>query len=182
TAGRHTMKRLRSTSLAVASALLIAVATGSARPRYGGTLRVDTQGTLRALDPAAAPASAPERVTWRRVLPLIFEPLIAIESDGGLRPELAASWERDAAGAHWRVHLRPGVKLHDGSLLTPAQVAASLAADRPDWRVAVEGDTITIGTAQPQPELPWELAEPRQAIPIRQTPRENRGTRPLPGG
>jgi len=35
-----------------------ASAPGAARPRYGGTLRVETQGTLRALDPAAKTATA----------------------------------------------------------------------------------------------------------------------------
>ena len=102
------MKPFRSVSLAVASAILIAGAPGAARPRYGGILRVETQGTLRALDPAAMPATALERATRRHVLPLIFDPLIEMDPDGGLRPLLAASWEGDAAGARWLVADRDG--------------------------------------------------------------------------
>src|SRR6188474_2842793 len=108
------MRPFRSASLAVASAILIATAPTAARPRYGGVLRVQTQGTLRALDPAAEPATALERTARRHVLPLIFEQLVVMNPDGGLRPLLAASWEGDPSGVRWQVRLRPDVMLHDG--------------------------------------------------------------------
>src|SRR5262245_26387115 len=117
------MKPFRSASLAVASAILIAGTPGAARPRYGGVLRVETQGALRAVDPGAKPATALESAAQRRVLPLIFEPLVEVDPDVGLRPLLATSWDSDAAGARWRIRLRPDMTLHDGSLLTPQQVA-----------------------------------------------------------
>src|ERR1700682_5190136 len=161
------MKPFKSASLAVASAILIASAPGAARPPCGGTLRVETQGTLRALDPAAKTATTIESVTRRHVLPLIFESLIEVDPDGGLRPLLAASWEGDRAGARWQVHLRPGVKLHDGSLLTPEQVARSLGARRTDWQVSVQGSAIVITPPEPRRDLPWERAELRSAVGVR---------------
>src|SRR4051794_25748391 len=111
------MKSFKFASLAIASAILIAGTRAAARPRYGGVLRVETQGFLRALDPAAKTSTAAERDARRHVLPLIFEPLIEAGADGGLRPRLAASWDGDASGAHWRVRMRPGVKLHEGTVL-----------------------------------------------------------------
>jgi ABC-type transport system substrate-binding protein len=173
------MKPFRSASLAVASAILIASSPGAARPRYGGILRVETQGTLRALDPAAKPATALERATRHRVLPLIFDSLIEMDPNGGLRPLLAASWEGDAAGARWRVHLRPGVKLHDGSFLTPEQAASSLGASRTDWQVAVDGDAIVITPSEPRRDLPWELAELGSAVGVRRPSGELVGTGPF---
>lgn len=173
------MRPFRSVSLAVASAILIASAPAAARPRYGGILRVQTQGTLRAFDPAAAPASALERATRRHVLPLIFEPLIEIDPDGGLRPLLAASWDSDAAGLRWQIRLRTGLKLHDGAILTPEQVAASLGATRADWQVAVEGGAIVITPSAPHRDLPWELAELRSAVGIRRASGEIVGTGPF---
>jgi ABC-type transport system substrate-binding protein len=173
------MKPFRSALLAVASAILIAGVPGAARPRYGGILRVEMQGTLRALDPAAKPATALERATRRHVLPLIFESLIEVDPDGGLRPRLAASWEGDRAGARWQVRLRPGVKLHDGSLLTPEQAASSLGASRTDWRVAVDGGAIVITPSEPRPELPWDLAELGSAIGVRRPSGELMGTGPF---
>jgi ABC-type transport system substrate-binding protein len=159
--------------------MLIASAPAAARPRYGGILRVETQGTLRSLDPAAKPSSAIENATRRHVLPLIFDSLIEVNPDGGLRPLLAASWEGDASGARWQVRLRPGVKLHDGSILTPVQVASSLAASRTDWQVAVEGDAIVITPSEPRRDLPWELTEVGSAVGVRRTSGELLGTGPF---
>jgi len=173
------MKPFRSASLALASAILIASAPGAARPRYGGILRVETQGTLRALDPAATPATALEGATRRHVLPLIFDPLIEMDPDGGLRPLLAASWEGDAAGARWQVRLRPGVTLHDGSLLTPEQVASSLGASRTDWQVAVDAGAIVVTPSEPRRDLPWELAELRSAVGVHRPSGELVGTGPF---
>jgi hypothetical protein len=175
----HTMKPFRSASLAVASAILIAGTPGAARPRYGGILRVETQGTLRTLDPAEKPATALESATRRHVLPLIFDSLIEVDPDGGLRPLLAASWEGDRAGARWQVRLRPGVKLHDGSLLTPEQAASSLGASRTDWQVAVDGGAIVITPSEPRRDLPWELAELRSAVRVRRPSGELVGTGPF---
>jgi peptide/nickel transport system substrate-binding protein len=173
------MKSFRSASLAVASAILLVSVPVTARPRYGGMLRVEVPGTLRALDPAAKPATALESTTRRHVLPLIFDPLIEVDPDGGLRPLLAASWNGDATGARWQVRLRPGVKLHDGSLLTPEQVASSLGASRPDWRVAVIRDAIVITPPEPRRDLPWELAELRSAVAVRRASGELMGTGPF---
>src|SRR5206468_7433467 len=98
------------------------------------------------------------------LIPLIFESLVAPDADGGLRPALAVSWEHDDRNIRWRFRLRPAVRLHDGSVLQPPQVAAVLGAQEGAWKVGSSGDAIVIETDRPHPELPWELGAPRFAI------------------
>src|SRR5439155_392512 len=97
---------------------------------------------------------------------LAFETLTAVEPTG-LRPLLATSWETEGRGTRWRFHLRNGVTLHDGSPLESWQVAASLHASEPSWKVAAEGDTVAIETEAPVADLPWAVSEQRHAVVIR---------------
>src|SRR5437667_251258 len=89
------------------------------------------------------------------------------------------SGRRPARGTRWRFHLRGGITNHDGSPLEPWQVAASLRASAPSWKVAAEGDTIAVDTDAPVADLPWVMAEPRHAIVIRGTGRTLVGTGPF---
>jgi hypothetical protein len=128
---------------------------------------MQTQGTLRSVDPSVTSTTALEGATRRLLLPLVFETLIEVDPSGGLRPLLADSWATEATGARWRVRLRPGVKLHDGMILTPDQVASSLMASRPDWQVTVDDGAIVITPPMPDAGLPWDLTELRTAIAVR---------------
>jgi peptide/nickel transport system substrate-binding protein len=161
------MTRSRFASLAIASAIALPVAIHAARPHYGGTLRIEMVGVIRTFDPAATPGDGAEATARTRVLPLVFEPLVAADPSGGVRPLLAASWERDAAGQRWRFHVRSGVMLHDGSRLQPAQVAAALRGRERPWKIGVDGDAVTIDLDRAQPDLPWDLADTRYGIAIR---------------
>src|SRR5262245_17242258 len=119
------MTRSRFVLLATVSAIALPIALQAARPHYGGTLRVEMPGVIRTFDPASAPADAAESAARSRVLPLVFETLVALDPAGGLRPLLATSWEHDAPSQRWRFRLRDGVTLHDGSHMQAAQVAAA---------------------------------------------------------
>ncbi len=46
---------------------------------------------------------------------LIFEPLVKYGHDGIMEPGLAESWELLEGGHHLRLHLRKGVRFHDGA-------------------------------------------------------------------
>ena len=96
------MTRSRFASLAIASAIVLPAAIHAARPHYGGPLRIEMVGVIRTFDPAATPGDGAEATARTRVLPLVFESLVAADPSGGVRPLLAASWERDAAGQRWR--------------------------------------------------------------------------------
>ena len=77
----------------------------------------------------------------------IYEPLVRRDKDLKLEPALATSWEQTSPTV-WRFHLRPGVKLQDGSPFTADDVLFSLhahpVADLGDARADVDGE----GSAQ----------------------------------
>jgi hypothetical protein len=160
------MKRFISACLALASACAAGAVVRAARPQYGGTLRVETDGTIRSLDPASAASGSAETMARRRAAGLVFETLVAAEADG-LRPLLATAWESDARGARWRFHLRAGVRQHDGSRLEAWQVATALRASEPAWTIAADGETLLITTVEPVRDLPWTLSDPRHAVVVR---------------
>jgi len=173
------MTRSRFVLVAIASAIACPIALHAARPRYGGTLRVEMPGVIRTFDPVAAPADAAESAARARVLPPVFETLVALNPAGGLRPLLATSWEHDASNQRWRFRLRDGVMLHDGSTMQTPQVAAALRARGRPWKVGADGDTLAIELDRPQPDLPWDLVDIRYAIAIRTTAGDLVGTGPF---
>jgi ABC-type transport system substrate-binding protein len=135
----------------VVSVCLAGGALTAARPHYGGTLRIETT----------------DAGAMRRVNALAYETLVTVDATGGLRPLLATSWEPDARGRRWTFHLRRGVRLHDGSMLQPLQVAAALRAVHTDWQIAPDGEAIAIDPGREAPDLAWELADRADAIVIR---------------
>jgi MarR-like DNA-binding transcriptional regulator SgrR of sgrS sRNA len=158
------MKLSTPASLAAVSVVLWINVAGAARPRYAGTLRVETAAAMRTLNPAAAPLDEADAAARRILFPLIFETVVTPDSAGGLYGLLAVTWTSNAGATQWRFHLRPGVRLHDGTPLDGARVAAALRAIEPGWRIAADAGTLTIDVDQPLPDLPWHLADSRYAI------------------
>ncbi|MFQ2434923.1 MULTISPECIES: ABC transporter substrate-binding protein [Aeromonas] len=102
------------------------------------------------------------------------ETLIRLNADGEPQPFLATAWSR-VDDLSWRFVIRKGVKFHDGTVLTPARVAAALAfADKavPKPRILngvkltteVDGDAVIVRTAVADPLLPNRLSSPQLAI------------------
>ncbi|UST52388.1 ABC transporter substrate-binding protein (plasmid) [Comamonadaceae bacterium OTU4NAUVB1] len=56
----------------------------------------------------------------------IYEPLVLRDIKGKLIPALATSWKLTSDPSVWEFKLRPGVKFHDGSLMTADDVVFSL--------------------------------------------------------
>jgi hypothetical protein len=163
----HLLARRYAAVAGIVAAMCLLVTAHAARPRYGGMLTIETQATIQSLDPVSVAADATDRALRARVTPLTFESLVAVDVDGGLRPMLALSWERDSRAVRWRFRLRPSVKLHDGSMLSASAVAAAVAAQERAWRVGSTSDAVVIETDRPHPDLPWELADTRFAIAVR---------------
>lgn len=173
------MKRFWRPFLAVVSVWLLASEPGAARPRYGGTMKLAAPGVIRALDPTIVPTSPDDAAAMRHVLPLVFETLIAVDPAGGLRPRLASSWTADAQGLRWRIRLRAGVRLHDGSTLDAAQAADSLRAHHKEWHVTADGDTIVIEPGSAFGDVPWALADVHSGVAVRRPSGELQGTGPF---
>lgn len=111
--------------LAVISALTLNAAT---RPHYGGTLRAEVRATAADAEPLTS---------------LVLEPLVRLDEAGTPQPCLAVSWQTEGASKRWQFKLRPGVKFHDGSPLTPAAVLAALQPLMPSL-IAANADSVVI--------------------------------------
>ncbi len=97
-----------------------------------------------------------------------YEPLVAFSPKLELEPRLAVSWEQVAPKA-WRIHLRPGVRFHEGQVLSADDVVFSIErglAATSDTRQEltsiasaskVDALTVEIATREPDAILPREL-------------------------
>ena len=171
------MQRFRSVCLALVSACLAIATPRAARPQYGGTLRVEMAATLSSVDPAASATDPAEAAARARLLPLVFETLTRVDEEG-IRPALAVSWESLAGGRRWRIRMRNGVTLHDGSSLEPWQAATALRAVEPRWRIDTDGDMLIVELPEPA-DLPWALADVNHAVVVRATGGALLGTGPF---
>lgn len=102
----------------------------------------------------------------------IYDPLVARDQDGEIRPYLAESLEPNADFTEWALTLRPGVRFHDGLLLDaqvlkriwddhvaegPITSASSQFVERLD---VVDELTVNYVMTRPDPAFPDLLALP----------------------
>lgn len=157
----------RSLLLSVAAASLIAGAYGAraaTRPVYGGTLRMEVSGTLTSLDPLQDNVLAPESALRGRVASLLFDGLVQVDETGAAHPALATSWRHEPDLRRWQFVIRRGVKMHDGSRLSPRLVVMSLSAANGGWRVHLQGDDVVVESDSPIPNILAELSRPRYSV------------------
>jgi peptide/nickel transport system substrate-binding protein len=123
--------------------------SASARPQYGGALRVETQRDLW---------QGPDSIARR----LTMDGLTAIDASGNVAPALATQWSSQSGGHRWEFRLRPNVRFHDGTALTAEIAAASLTAacqaGCPWTTVRAVGTSVVFTSDSPQPDLPEQLA------------------------
>jgi len=103
------------------------------------------------------------------------ETLVVLDALGDAQPSLATAW-RQLDSKNWRFDLRTGVKFHDGTALTAAQVAASLTAaanaspkprilDGVQLRARADGeDAVVVTTQADDPLIPQRLSSPQLSI------------------
>jgi len=90
--------------------------SGAAELRYGFTTE---PATLDPLNPA-------NTADGRSILFNVFEGLVKPDAEGALLPCIAESWTIEQNGFIYDFKLREGIRFHDGSLLTSADVKFSL--------------------------------------------------------
>lgn len=66
------------------------------------------------------------RRSEQHIIRQVFSGLTRLDENEKLQPDLAHSWDRLSA-THWRFYLRPAARFHNGDLLTPETVIASLS-------------------------------------------------------
>lgn len=164
--------------LAVSSAVFGALtASAETRPQYGDTLHVTMRTALASLDPADG--SVPDSFGRRSVTSLLFDTLVSLDESGRAKPALAESWQATRGNQRWQLQVRRGVKFHDGTPLTAEAAAASLRFANPEWNVSADGDAVIIEREGRDPEMPAELALPRNAIVKRDSDSTVNGTGPF---
>ena len=171
------MKRFVFHCLAVSSLTLATLAHAETRPEYGGTLRLTMHAVPSTLDPADS--RVPDSFARRSLTSLIFDTLVVVDDAGRTKPGLAESWQAAKGNQRWQFRLRHGVRFHDGTPLTSEIVAASLRFANPGWSVRGDADSVTIDSEASQPELPVEVALPRNAIAKRDGQEKLSGTGPF---
>lgn len=108
---------------------------------------------------------------------ITYDRLTWVDEDLGVQPQLATGWEAvEDDQTVWEVDLREGVKFHDGRDMTADDVVASYNMHR-DSKLGtsfakkllesvekIGPNKIRFNLASPNSELPWWMAEYRQAI------------------
>jgi peptide/nickel transport system substrate-binding protein len=112
------MNRRGLLALGCASALARPALAQSTRPR---TLRVVPQADLANLDPIWTPAAVTLNHGYA-----IFDTLYALDEKLQPRPQMAARHEVSEDRRSWTIHLRPGLKFHDGEPVRSRDCIASL--------------------------------------------------------
>lgn len=111
------MERSRTVAFVVLSLISVVLATCGIqhRPFIGG-MPVE----ITTLDPHKSVATADDIVN-----PLIWEPLVAMNSNGNWQGILAESWQVSEDGLVWTFHLREEVRFHNGREMTSDDVIYS---------------------------------------------------------
>ena len=103
------------------------------------TLRWASQGDPLTMDPHAQNEGLTNSMNGQ-----VYEKLVKRDRLLGIGPALATSWQQTGP-LTWRFKLRPGVKFHDGSVLTSDDVVFSvLRAQQPTANIAVYA--LALGT------------------------------------
>lgn len=150
----------------LAAALLLACVLG-AQPTHAADLSIALGADVTSIDPHFHNLTPNNNVANH-----IFESLVAKNARGQLTPALAESW-RALDDLTWEFRLRRGVKFHDGSEFTAADVAHSIdrvpaVPNSPSpfttytkqitEKIIVDPYTIRLKTAAPYPLMPNDLS------------------------
>ncbi|WP_149537825.1 ABC transporter substrate-binding protein [Siccirubricoccus phaeus] len=135
---------MRLLALCLLAALLPAAASAQ------NVLRVTPGADLTTLDP-----QGPSGTTAYIHGMMVYDTLYAQDEDLGIHPQMAAGDEVSADSLTWRITLRDGLRFHDGSPVTAADVVASLRR----WM-----GLDTVGRTMAQDVAGLEAADPRTLV------------------
>ena len=156
-------KEVVKTQIVVATPAPAAAMMVAESDRYGGTLRVVSQASIKSLDPDFCTSY----VCWAPSAGHMIEPLMTQGADFSTQPMLLESWDISDDGNTWTLNLREGITFHDGTPLTSE--AAILSQKRvlsgtpagevlsgflvEDGLQAVDDLTFTVETSEPYGSL-----------------------------
>lgn len=148
-----------------------AVLTGAAgailaRP-HGASAQGGGEPVLRVVAPWEYTSDDPADTGYIHTRCGVAETLVGVQPDGKLVGLLVDRWGTDADKRTWRFHIRPGIRFHDGTLLTADAAAHSLRvgldgeslSNVPLDTIETDGDALVIRTKTPFAPLPAFLAD-----------------------
>lgn len=160
---------MRRGALAVLAAAALGVAacssstsSGSGGGPAGSSLAVASTSSVQKLDPQIA-----TNFVDFQALGLVYQPLITLNAQFQITPDLATSWAFSNGNKTLTFHLRPGVTFDDGSKLTSADVKASLerVLNPKTGAVAASNISTVIAVSDPAPDtVVLTLAHPDFSI------------------
>ena len=139
-----------------------ATAPAAGAIKQGGTMRLASQKPGSPLDPVAM-----DNLGTYTVVTQSFEYLCGKGADATLAPALAESWSPNADGSEWTFVLRQGVKWHDGSAFTSADVVATMdrlaGSNLKAYLVegattAADDFTVTMKLNTPDGQFPYQVS------------------------
>ncbi len=132
------------------AAMLLALAAG---PAAAQTLRWASQGDTLTMDPHSQNEGLTNAMNGQ-----VYETLVARDRQLALVPALATGWQQTAP-LRWRFKLRPGVKFHDGALLSADDVVFSVQrAQGPTSNIAVYANALGKAVAVDAQTVEFQLA------------------------
>lgn len=113
---------LATTVVMVVSMTACGSETGSENKTYKDTINIAVAQEAPNLDPMKNSTMIVRQITQGT----IFEKLLTLDADNNPTPELCESYEVNSDYTEFTFKLRQGVKFHDGSTMTSADVVASM--------------------------------------------------------
>src|ERR1700730_4180202 len=132
------LSALASAGLASGAAVLPALAQTA--PKKGGTLRVGFYLEASTMDPHLSGSKVD-----RQIYHNIYEPLITLDTNLGLKPGLAESWQQPDAKT-LVLKLRRGVKFHDGTDFNAEVAKFNFNRMKTEPKSVRKGETASIDT------------------------------------
>ncbi len=110
-------------SLLLGLAVLCGIGTAppQAQAQPQQPLRLSMNNELQTLDPVVTPS-----VVTRAFATMVWDTLVAPDSQGVMRPQMLEGWEVSADRLTWRFTLRPGLEWTDGTPVTAEDCIASI--------------------------------------------------------
>ncbi len=162
----------RTAAFGVAAALGGAVLPQTLRaeePKKGGILKMGLGGgeTTDTLDPGLSDSPVPFAINrqWG-------DTIVNVTADGQIEPRLAESFESNAEGTEWKFAIRQGVKFHDGTDMTVADVVATFKRHSDEnsksgafgimqgiSEITADGNTVVMKLTTGNADLPYLLSD-----------------------
>ncbi|MGE3277818.1 MAG: ABC transporter substrate-binding protein [Vicinamibacterales bacterium] len=144
-------------------AALAGVACGGGRSGAPGAITIAIASSPNSFDPRIGTDE-----TSQRVYQLVYDNLLALDDQLRVGPGLATGWDQPDPTTYI-VHLRPGVRFHDGSALTAADVVYTFRSlTAPDFTSARKGAyrLLKAVDALDDATVRFTLSEPFGSFPI----------------